>query len=305
MAVFATGPCVAQSRSPDHDNSLRETFECDSGVTSPVVDDTKPNSSAPAVADPPPSSADDNGSEWHFDMSPYIWLPGVHGTIGALGRDSSLHATPRDLIANFRFGLMGTVDVRRKWLLLPIDMMWVRLGDSKALPFPSLEATNADVKAEEFIFTPKVGVRVLNQERLKIDVLTGIRYWHFSENVRFIPSNLNLNFSASQNWVDPLVGGRITGAFGPKIVTIIFGDVGGWATGSQLGYQFGGILGYRIEPNLTMQAGHRYLFVNYRNGGATIQMVTSGVLVGLTFNQMNGLKREKRSTQPNVFKTEV
>src|ERR1700751_5815744 len=117
---------------------------------------------------------------------------------------------------------MGTVDVRRKWLLLSADMMWVRLGDSKALPFPNPEATNADIKAGEFIFTPKVGVRLLNRERVKIDALTGIRYWHFSENVRFVPSNLNLNFSASQDWVDPLVGGRVTGVLAPKIVTIIF-----------------------------------------------------------------------------------
>jgi hypothetical protein len=70
----------------------------------------------------------------------------------------------------------------------------------------------------------------------------------------------------------------------PKIVTIIFGDVGGWGTGSQLDYQFGAILGYRIKPNLTMQAGYRYLFVNYRNGAATIQIVTSGLLLGATFN---------------------
>ena len=284
MAVLAAGPCPAQSRSPGHDDSLPETFELDSGAALPLVDKPEPSSANPAVADLPPSVATGDDSDWHIDMSPYIWLPGVHGTIGALGRDSSVHATPRDLLSNFRFGLMGAVDVRRKWLLLSADIMWVRLGDSKALPFPNLEATNADVKAGEFIFTPKVGVRVLNQERVKIDVLTGIRYWHFSENVRFVPSNLNLNFSALQDWVDPLVGGRITGAFSPKIVTIIFGDVGGWGTGSQLDYQLGGILGYRVKPNLTMQAGYRYLFVNYRNRGGTIQMVTSGVLIGATVN---------------------
>jgi hypothetical protein len=284
MAVLTVGPCPAQSRSPGRDNSARETFEGDSGVALPFVNKAKPNSSAAAVADTSLSSADNDDSEWHFDMSPYIWLPGVHGTIGALGRDSSVHATPRDLIANFRFGLMGTVDVRRKWLLLPVDMMWVRLGDSKALPFPNLGAANADVKAGEFIFTPKVGVRVLNRETVKIDALAGMRYWHFSENVRFVPSNLNLSFSSSQDWVDPLVGGRITGVLAPKIVTIIFGDVGGWGTGSQLDYQFGAILGYRIKPNLTMQAGYRYLFVNYRNGAATIQIVTSGLLLGATFN---------------------
>lgn len=76
-----------------------------------------------------------------------------------------MHATPRDLISNFRFGIMGTVEARRKWLLLPLDIMWVRLGDSKALPFPNLEATNADIKADEFILTPKVGITLLNQDQ--------------------------------------------------------------------------------------------------------------------------------------------
>lgn len=284
IAVLATGPCQAQSRSLGDDNNLRETFESDSGVASPLVDLAESRGPNPAVADPPPPVATDDDSEWKIDTSPYIWIPGVHGTIGALGRDSSVHATPRDLIANFRFGLMGTFEARRKWLILPIDMMWVRLGDSKALPFPNLEATNADVKASEFILTPKVGVRLLNRERVKIDAFAGMRYWHFSENVRFVPSTLNLSFSASQGWVDPLVGGRITGMLAPKIAMIIFGDVGGWGTGSQLDYQVGGILGYRIKPNLTMQAGYRYLFVNHRSGGATIQMVTSGVLMGVTLN---------------------
>jgi len=179
---------------------------------------------------------------------------------------------------------MGSVEARRKRLLLPLDMMWVRLEDSKALPFPNLEATKADVKADEFILTPKVGIRLFNQEKIKIDAVTGIRYWHFSENVHFVPSNLNLNFSASQDWVDPLVGGRITGVLAPKIVINVFGDVGGWATGSQLDYQFGAVLGYKIKPKWTLQAGYRYLFVDYRNGGSTIAMVTSGALMGITFN---------------------
>lgn len=76
-----------------------------------------------------------------------------------------MHAPARDLISNFRFGIMGTVEARRKWLLLPLDIMWVRLGDSKALPFPNLEATNADIKADEFILTPKVGITLLNQDQ--------------------------------------------------------------------------------------------------------------------------------------------
>lgn len=282
--LFATIPCRAQSPSLGLDKELSGTIQQDSGRVLAHADAAQSSSSDPTIADPPHSNATGDDSEWHLDASPYIWLPGVHGTVGAFGRDSSVHATPPDLISNFRFGLMGIVEARRSWLLLPLDLMWVRLGDSKAVPFPDLEATNADIKAGQFILSPKVGIRLLNREKIKVDGLTGIRYWHFNENVHFVPSNLNLNFSASQDWVDPLVGGRITGVLAPKIVVTIFGDVGGWGTGSQLDYQFGGVLGYRIKPKWTLQAGYRYLFVDYRNGGSLIEMVTSGALMGITFN---------------------
>lgn len=283
MVLFVANTCRAQSASYTRDENLPSKLDHDTTGLFALADSAQSSFSGPTAPDPSQSNAGDD-SEWHFDASPYIWLPGVHGTVGALGRDSSVHATPRDLISNFRFGLMGTVEARRKWLLMPLDIMWVRLGDSKALPFPNLGAESADIKADEFILTPKVGIRLLNQEKIKIDALTGFRYWHFSENVHFVPSNLNLNFSASQDWVDPLLGGRITGALAPKILITIFGDVGGWGTGSQLDYQFGGVLGYKIKPQWTLQAGYRYLFVDYRNGGSTIEMVTSGALMGITFN---------------------
>jgi len=41
---------------------------------------------------------------WHIAVSPYLWFPGVHGTIGALGHDLGYSASPADLLSNFRFG---------------------------------------------------------------------------------------------------------------------------------------------------------------------------------------------------------
>jgi len=206
----------------------------------------------------------------------------VHGTIGALGRDVSVHATPGDLLSNFRFGLMGVVEPSYKRIVLPLDLVWVRLEDDKALPFPNLMVNKAKLKGSEFILTPKVGYRLVDSRFVKIDALTGFRYWHFSENLKFVPSNLNLSFSNSQNWVDPLVGGRILANLSPKISVSIGGDVGGWNTGSVLDYQIAGVLGYRIKPAVVLQAGYRYLAVDYRNGGTTINTVTSGVLFGAT-----------------------
>jgi hypothetical protein len=45
-----------------------------------------------------------------------------------------------------------------------------------------------------------------------------------------------------------------------------------------------GILGYKIKPTWTLQAGYRYLDVNYRSGGSIIDTATSGALLGVTID---------------------
>jgi len=282
--LAGAGQCRAQITSPAPNAYLLKPVELNPGTVPDSVrtDHATAAESSSSVAAQAGTSADDDG--WHFAVSPYLWFPGVHGTIGARGRDVSFKASPGDLLSHFRFGLMGVLEARYKRLLLPLDIMWIRLGDNKALPFPNLMVNTAKLKASEFILTPKIGYRLIDQEKIKIDALVGFRYWHFGENLKFVPSNFNLNFSSSQNWVDPVVGGRITGNLSPKVVAVIAGDVGGWGTGSQLDYQVAGILGYRVKPNVTLQAGYRYLYVNYRSGGTIIQPTTSGVLFGATFN---------------------
>jgi hypothetical protein len=219
-------------------------------------------------------------------VSPYLWFPGVHGAaVGPVGRGLSFRASPGDLLSNFRFGLMGAVEARRRRVVLSGDLIWIRLEDDKARAFPRLGAISAQMKATEFLLTPQIGLRVINNEIIKIDALTGFRYWHLGESLNFNPSLLGLNFSGSQNFVDPLVGGRIQAALSPKIVVNILGDVGGWGTGSQLEYQAVGLLGYKIKPAWTLQVGYRYLFIDYRGSrGVVFNATTAGVMFGVTLN---------------------
>ena len=223
-------------------------------------------------------------SDWHLSVSGYLWLPGVHGNVGAFGHTVAVSASPGDLLSNFRFGIMGFIEPSYKRIVFPLDLMWIRLGDDKAIPFPDLRENTANIKGGELLLTPKIGYRIIDQEKLKIDFVTGIRYWHFTESVGFTPSNPDLNFSSSQNWVDPLVGGRITVPLSPKAAVTIAGDVGGWGAGSQLDYQVVGLLGYRLKPALTLQAGFRYLDVYYTSPGTVINLATSGVILGITMN---------------------
>src|SRR5271165_1025932 len=68
--------------------------------------DSVDSSAAPAAAlsaEPPvvePSAADaatataGTDDQWHLSVSPYLWLPGIHGDVGALGRDVGFRVSP-------------------------------------------------------------------------------------------------------------------------------------------------------------------------------------------------------------------
>jgi len=224
-------------------------------------------------------------NQWHIAVSPYLWFPGVHGTVGAQGHDVAYSASPGDLLSNFRFGLMGVVEARRNRLLTAVDMMWIRLKDDKAQPFPNVGADSATIKMTEFLLTPQGGFRLIDGKMIKADALAGIRFWHFGENLTFSPGTLGFDFSKSQNWVDPVVGGRIETALSPKVGITVAGDAGGWGTGSKLEYQVVGLLGYKVKPNITLHAGYRYLYVDYEKNGGTdafVKATTSGVIFGVT-----------------------
>jgi len=228
------------------------------------------------------SKASSEDDQWHIAVSPYLWLPGMYGTIGFPNRNLKVHASAGDVLSHFRFGLAGTVEVRRKWLVMPLDMLWVRLEDNHPLPLEAGVVT-ANAKLGEFLLTPKIGVRFVDLERIKVDFLTGFRYWHINTNLAFNPSALGLSFSQSLNWVDPLVGGRIQLPLSPKIVVNLAGDVGGWGTGSLIEYQLVGLLGYKIKPTWTLQAGYRYLRVAYRSGLFLLNIDDPGAAFGVTW----------------------
>jgi hypothetical protein len=251
-----------------------------------VTDAAAPSQAEPAAAAPASGSAAAAAStapegDWHFAVSPYLWLPGVHGSIGdPNGGQIPFSASAGDLLSHFRIGLMGLIEPRYKRIVMPLDIFWIRLGDDRALPNSPNQGV-ANLHMTEFFLTQKVGYRVIDSERLKIDALAGFRYWHFGERASFTDNTLN--FTGSQNWVDPLVGGRITGILTPKVELTVGGDVGGWGAGSQIDYQIFGALGYRIKPALALQAGYRYLYCDNRKAtGYFVDNTTSGVFFGVT-----------------------
>ncbi len=289
--LTASRPCPAQATPLPNGEYLRVSYGPNSTAASTPATTGDSAAADPAGTGDPQGGTTQGGSttnnQWHLAVSPYLWFGGVHGTLGAFNHDVGFKASPGDLLSHFRFGIMGAVEARRNRLLLSTDMMVVRLQDDHALPFPGFGADSATLKATSFILTPKIGVRLLDGKMFKADAMAGIRYWHFGETLDFSPGTLGLNFSKSQDWVDPVVGGRITAILAPKVEFTMGGDVGGWDTGSHQEYQAAGLLGYKVTPKMTLQGGYRYMYLDYRKSGPAspvVNVAISGVMFGVTLN---------------------
>ena len=56
------------------------------------VAQTPPQATGTTSSPNPPAATDDG---WHFDITPYLWFAGAHGTVGALGREASVTCVRR------------------------------------------------------------------------------------------------------------------------------------------------------------------------------------------------------------------
>jgi opacity protein-like surface antigen len=255
-----------------------------------------PRASAQVLADmstsaPQPKEKDNDKDKeastndgWHFAITPYIWFAGVHGTTGALGHDASVHATFGDIFNYLNIGAMGDFEARYKRVIMPVDFMWMKLSDNKALPVNDV-AQSIQAKMTETLLTPKIGYRIVDAKRIKVDALFGFRYWHLTTDLTLQPVQIRNGFSQSASWADAVAGGRIMLALSPKAFVLVAGDAGGADARSD--YQVGGGLGYKVSRKVVLLAGYRYLHVNYRpNGNAQFvyDVNMPGLVLGATFN---------------------
>jgi hypothetical protein len=235
---------------------------------------------APDAAPPLPNPPKPSGEGWHVAISPYLWFAGVHGTVGALGHDASVDASFRDIFSYVNVGLMVALEPRYNRIVMPFDFMWMKLSDDKALPF-EVGPTSVKAKINQVMLAQKIGYRVIDTEKLKVDGLVGFRYWHMGTTLTLQPQVAN-GFYESANWVDVVAGARFQAMLSQKLVFTVLGDAGGGGANSD--YQVAGLLGWKYKK-LTLQGGWRYLSVNYRPGGSAsfvYDMATSGLIFGVT-----------------------
>ncbi len=225
------------------------------------------------------SDADLTDKKWHYYATGYLWIPGIHGTVGIRGFDASVHVTAGEIFSNFKGGLLGVFTPTYGRFSAPVDFMWMRLQDSKAIPFAPAYSVQATLNFS--IVTPKVNYLLVNNPKIKIYGTAGPRIWHLGSTFDLVPTILGRNLYKGSTWTDFVAGGRFNLPLGSKASVDIFGDAG--EGGATLDYQVGGILNYQVKPRFALQGGWRYLTVNYGNNGNILNASIQGIVVGATY----------------------
>ena len=87
--------------------------------------------------------------------------------------------------------------------------------------------------------------------------------------------------SASESWVDPIIGVRAQWNITPKWYLAGRTDIGGFGVGSDLVWTFQGTVGYNFTEKVSADLGYRYMHTDYSNGAFTYDVATAGLYTGL------------------------
>jgi hypothetical protein len=148
-------------------------------------------SASPAIAQAG-DEVDPYDGDWHFRLTPYLWLPNVNGTIDGylLGSDLgdsrvSSEIGPNDYLKNLKLGAMATGEVRKgEWSLLT-DIIYIDFGDqrSRVRNISGLEGRslgsidrNATTSLSATVWTLAGARTLVNKPMGTLDLLAGFRY---------------------------------------------------------------------------------------------------------------------------------
>jgi hypothetical protein len=266
---------------------------------------------------------DDASSAWRFTVAPYLWLPGVFGTIKAGGATARVDVDIRDSLDLVGDGLsllaaFGHLEAQRGPFLAFVDTSLIRLDTDQGARLKGLEQgglsttpidVDASVRLDGAIVEFAVGYRALERalgdrpRPLSVELLAGGRYYYFwsqtkvkaSAKLLGLPQGPQILRGAARktetlDWVDPFIGIRWSVPLLANLDLRFRGDIGGFEAGSELAWSLAGFFQYHLDwhpcsSDTWIALGYKALDFDYEADGGELALNMRGpaLAVGVTF----------------------
>ena len=239
-----------------------------------------------------------NTDKLDIQFTPYFWAAELKGDATLRGRTGSVDISFSDILDKLDIAFMGRLEAwQDRWGLF-LDGLYMDLGADFTTP-RGLVSTDIDVKMTMLEFG--IGHRLLetpvgknNNQMLSFDLLGGGRYINLDGEID-IKTNGPLadivsgrTFGRREEWVDPIVGGRLRWDIDEKLAAAVRFDFSGFdiGEGSNLTWNLLAGIDYKLKENMSLKAGYRIFDIDYDSGSGNkefgIDAQFRGPIFGLT-----------------------
>lgn len=233
-----------------------------------------------------PALATEPAEDWQLSVMPYLWATQLKGT-------SQIRNLPKtevdmsfsDIMNTLDMGFMGNAELQKgRWGFL-FDSIYTKNSESVSASGINASA-DAKIRLEQTMLSGALAYRWLDQP-VSSDAYLGVRYTRIHEqldlNARTPGATADINQSQAVEWTEPFIGLRGRLPLGDSLALLAGGDVGGFEVGSELTTQVQLGLAYGISERSELQAGYRYMKVEYDKDDFDYNMKTRGPYLGLNY----------------------
>jgi hypothetical protein len=229
--------------------------------------------------------------DWHVLFYLPGWIPGIKGDVVTKGIKADLDVSIWQSIKNLQYlesiGL-GHLEIKKgRWGLL-MEGLYVKEGGTgnaaTKIKLPNLApGVEIPVSGKINLFSQmsidegcvlydlyRSSSSVGNRAVLTIEALGGARYMYFRTKVQSTivdPSGIRMQtLQGTQDWVDPILGGRLSWNLSDDWVVGFRADVGGFGLSSEITWNLDATVRYRITKWLNLNGGFRALYEDHESG---------------------------------------
>ena len=243
---------------------------------------------APTIAadaqTPPPETAP--APVWTFTVEPFFWAASLDGSVGVHGLGPANVNIDFDQIFDhidwWPPPIMLDGEARNGRYALFTEFIYLGLEADGTSPGPFHISAEEDL--DLLLWTFGGSYRVVDNGTATLDVLAGGRLWSLDSDLTLTGPRGNVReASGSKTWVDPLIGVAGSVGLGSGFGLHAEADVGGFGVGADIDWQVQGTLQYQFNDWVTLEAGYRYLAVDYDDDGFVWDVSMQGPVIGVKF----------------------
>jgi opacity protein-like surface antigen len=225
----------------------------------------------------------------------------IKGDATLRGRTGSVDVSFSDILDKLDIAFMGRLEAwQGKWGLF-FDGLYMDLGAEFATS-GILVTTDTDIDVKMTMLDFGIGHQVWetplgkdNDQKLSFDLFGGARYMNLDSEIDIKLGgpladiiSPGRKFGRREEWVEPIVGGRLRWDLNNKLAAAVRFDFGGFDIwdGSNLTWNLLAGIDYQLSRNMNLKAGYRIFDIDYDSGSGSnefgIDAQFRGPIFGLT-----------------------